>query len=72
MDKMADLILLSAMKKKGDRMMEDLKYVQNFDFNNASAEDLEKMDEFLQSKITAAEKTKKDIEKVVEALDNKE
>lgn len=33
---------LDSLVKRGDQMMEDLKFVQNFDFENASVEDMEK------------------------------
>lgn len=63
---------LDAMANASKQMMADLKYVRDFDFENANVADLEKIDEFLRSRIATAEKMKKNMEKAIEALDNKE
>ena len=52
---------LNSLVKKGDQMMEDLKFVQNFDFENASEKDLEKFQEFLDKSLVDMEKTKKEV-----------
>jgi hypothetical protein len=61
--------LFAFMISKGDLMMKDLEYVQNFDFDKATAEELEKFQEYLGSRIKDAEKTKETVSKVREKLE---
>ena len=49
---------LDALAKKGDQMVNDLKFIQNFDFDNATEEELEKFQEFLKQRLVDTEKTK--------------
>ena len=49
---------LDALAKKGDQMVNDFKFIQNFDFDNATEEELEKFQEFLKQRLVDTEKTK--------------
>ncbi len=61
-------IILEQMLRKGEQMMADLERVQDFDFDNATEEEIDKLSEFLQNKIVDAEKTQAEVKKVQENL----
>lgn len=52
--------VLDVMVTESDQMMVDLKYVQSFDFENSTEEELEKFHEFLQNRIKHTEQVKRE------------
>jgi hypothetical protein len=56
--------VFDTMKKEGDQMMKDMMYVQNFDFENATEEELEKFQKFVEARTLRTQQVKKEMEKL--------
>ena len=50
--------ILDAMKKEGDRMVKELEYIKNFDFEDATPEELDNFQSFLEQRMDRNNKVK--------------
>lgn len=57
--------ILDAMKKEGDRMIEELEYIQNFDFEDTTPEELDKFQLFLKQRMDRNDKVKANMDKLL-------
>jgi len=57
--------ILDAMKKEGDRMIEELEYLQNFDFEDTTPEELDKFQLFLKQRMDRNDKVKANMDKLL-------
>lgn len=60
--------ILEAMKKEGDRMIQELEYIQKFDFEDATPEELDRFQSFLEQRMDRNDKVKANMDKLVEKM----